>query len=153
MTELTQNLLQELFKYNDGKLYWAIRPSKWSRMIIGDMAGGNHHSGYRYIQINGKSYAEHRLIFLHQNGYIDNNLQIDHIDDNKSNNKIENLRLVTCQENCIDRDKNAKGYSFDKKCKTFNARIRIDGKLKHLGCFNNEILARDAYLKALKEKI
>jgi hypothetical protein len=149
MSSLTQDVLTELLEYKDGGLYWKVRPYK-SRVEVGDRAGSDHHSGYRIMSIGGNQYSEHRIIYLHQTGNIDDTLQIDHIDDNKSNNRIENLRLVTAQVNCRDRDKHAKGYSWDKHNKTFNARIKRNGKLKHLGCFETEEEAREAYVDALK---
>lgn len=149
--EITSDLLNELFDYKDGKLFWKVKPFK-SSVKIGDRAGSDHHSGYRVMSIGGKQYSEHRLIYLHQKGYIDDNLQIDHINDNKSDNRVENLRLVTSQVNCIDRDKHAKGYSWDKRNKTWNARIKRNGKLKHLGCYETEMEARDAYTTALLQE-
>ena len=150
MNNLKQDILQEMFEYKDGKLFWKIKPYK-SRVSVGDRVGSLHHSGYRVMSVNRKQYGEHRIIYLHQKGYLDENLQIDHINDDKSDNKIENLRLVTAQVNCIDRDKNSKGFSFDKISKTWNARIRRKGKLKHLGCFKTEQEAHQAYKTALKE--
>ena len=145
---LTQDLLQEMYDYRDGKLFWKIKPYK-SSVNVGDRVGTLHNNGYRVLTISGKQYAEHRIVYLHQHGYIDDELQIDHINDDKTDNHIENLRLVTAQVNCNDRDKNSKGYSWDRKSKTWNARIKRKGKQKHLGCFKTEQDARDAYEKAL----
>jgi hypothetical protein len=150
--DLTQDLLQEMYSYTDGKLFWKIKPYK-SRVNVGDRVGTLHHSGYRVISINKKQYGEHRLIYLHQNGSLDENLQIDHINDDKADNRIENLRLVTSQVNCIDRDKNAKGYSWDKKNKTWNARIKRNGNMKHLGCYTTEQEAGEAYANALLREV
>jgi len=64
--DLTQDLLQERYQYKDGKLFWKIKPYK-SRVNVGDRVGTLHHSGYRVMTVGGKQYAEHRLIYLHQN--------------------------------------------------------------------------------------
>lgn len=62
-------------------------------------AGYSHHSGYKFIRINGKSYAVHRLI---AQAFIPNPLNkpfVDHIDRNRSNNSTSNLRWATSKEN------------------------------------------------------
>ena len=69
---------------------------------------------------------------------------IDHIDRDKSNNNIENLRVVTNAQNQWNRD--VKGYSFHKATGKYAARINVNYKDKHLGLFENEDDARNAYL-------
>jgi len=69
---------------------------------------------------------------------------IDHIDRNKLNNSIENLRVVTHTQNQWNR--NGKGYYFRKG--KYAARIIVDGKHKHLGLFETEYEAHQTYLDA-----
>ena len=69
---------------------------------------------------------------------------IDHIDRDKLNNNIENLRVVTNQQN--QWNQNRKGYYFHKATGKYRACIRVDGNLKYLGYFENEDDARNAYL-------
>ena len=148
---LEQSLLKELFEYKDGQLVWKYKPYNLQH-LIGKIAGGLHGSGYRNIKIGTISYPAHRLMWIYHNGSIDENLQIDHINGIKDDNRIENLRLVTAQQNAYNRSRlNAKGYSFDKVNKSWNARIYLNGILKHLGCFSSEEKARTAYLNAMKE--
>jgi hypothetical protein len=146
--ELTQNLIKELFFYEEGKLF--NRAKRNSKVLAGDEAGSLKNTGYRRIGINGKFYLSHRLIYIYHKGEIDNKLQIDHIDRDKSNNNIENLRLVTRQENGFNTD--AKGYYFNKARNKFQAQIKINGEPIHLGCFNSEKEARATYLEA-KERL
>ena len=106
--------------------------------------------GYTMVQliIEGKKYyiCAHRLAwFLHYETLPIHS--IDHIDGDRSNNKIDNLRDVTHQQNHMNRTK-AKGYYWHKKNNKFQAQIRIDGKTKFLGFFHTEQEARNAYLKA-----
>ena len=75
--------------------------------------------------------------------------QIDHIDGNRRNNNLENLRVVTNQENCFNRTK-AKGYYWHKNSCKWMAYISLNHKMKHLGYFNTEEDARQAYLDAKK---
>ena len=55
--------------------------------------------GYLLINIDGKNMKWHRVIWVAFNGKIPDGLQINHIDENKANNSLENLELVTCKEN------------------------------------------------------
>jgi HNH endonuclease len=145
---LEQSLLQELFDYKNGQLVWKKKPANLKH-LIGVVAGCLHHSGYRNIKIGKNVYPAHRLVWIYHYGSIDKDLQIDHINGIKDDNNIENLRLVTIQENCFNRSKlTAKGYSWNKNEKKWQAQIWVEGKLKYLGLYLNEQDARSAYLNA-----
>jgi len=116
--------------------------------------------GYYYIQfgVNKKRYSFklHRVVYwLHNPDWdimdssIKNN-SIDHIDGNQLNNNIENLRLVTHQENHFNQTR-SKGYSWDKNKKKWKPQIMLNGKNKYLGYFDNEVDARNCYLEAKKK--
>lgn len=132
MTELTQDLLKELFDYHDGKLYWAI--SRGSAKI-GDCAGTIDNMDYRSIMINYKVYKVHRLIFLYYHGFLPEFL--DHIDGDPKNNNINNLREATKSQNSMNRIKKKfhkgklttsiyKGVYLNKSTKKWYAQITID---------------------------
>jgi hypothetical protein len=72
---------------------------------------------------------------------------IDHINRDKLDNRIENLRSVTKQQNHFNI--NAKGYSYHSNG-LYQARIRINGRLLALGYFKSEIDAHQAYISAKK---
>jgi hypothetical protein len=134
---LTQYLLKDLFDYKEGNLF----------RKNGVVAGGLHKSGYRQIKINDIQYPAHRLIWIYHYGSINEDLQIDHINGIKNDNRIENLRLVTVQQNCYNRSKlKSKGYSWSINNKKWQASIWLNGKSKYLGSFLNELDARNAYL-------
>ena len=115
-------------------------------------------TGYLNISLyknkNKKNFGIHRLIALH---FIDNpnNYEIvDHINQNKTDNRIENLRWVNHSgnnRNRKNRGKHMKGVSFDKKLNKFRAQIRIDYKKKHLGCFDTELEAHEKYMEKYNE--
>lgn len=73
---------------------------------------------------------------------------IDHINGIKDDNRIDNLRSITQQENQFNQHNN-KGYSLNKNGK-YETRIRIDKKLIYIGSYNTESEARNAYLEAKK---
>ena len=121
--------------YKDGELY----------LKIGWMSS----AGYKQCRYKGKDYQLHRLIYLYHNKSIPDGCVIDHINRDKGDNRIENLRAITRQENSWNNG--AKGYFWSKDHKKWRAKIGLDGKRIHLGLFEKEEDAREAYLKA-KEK-
>lgn len=134
------------FDYLDGKL---IRKTKSGRFKIGTISEGYDNStGYMRTMFNKKRYKTHRLIWIYHYGDISSNMQIDHINGNRIDNRIENLRVVNNQKNSFN-SHNTKGYSI--KNGKYQAEIKINGKSKYLGLFSNEIDARNAYLDAKRK--
>jgi hypothetical protein len=142
---LTTIQLKELFDYKDGNLYWKVY--KGPRAPIGSIAGSVRKDGYCRINIDGKSYLTHRLVWLWHGKELDTNIEIDHINNNPSDNRIENLRLATRLQNEYNKPK--KGYRFE--AGKWRARIKVNGKQQHLGMFDTEDEARLAYLTAAKQ--
>ena len=150
---LTQDLILLMFDYHpDGYLIWKI---KKRGVIKGSIAGTLDTNGYRKIMINYKFIGVHRLVYLYHHGYLP--AYIDHIDGNKLNNKISNLRECTSSQNGQNkkRPKNNtsgyKGVSWHIRQKKYTASIQINGKLKYLGSFAKAIDAYNAYKKAALE--
>ena len=104
-----------------------------------------------------KTFMVHKLVamaFLNHkpNGY---ELVIDHINDNKLDNRVENLQIVTQRFNTYKtqgkHSSKHKGVYWCKNRKKWKSAIRINGEKKHLGSFKCELAASYAYQKALKE--
>ena len=145
------------FRVDDDNVFrFYKRTKKWKR------CDNNKPNGTGYINIDltnkdkkRKQFQLHRIVYKAynpswdiMNGITDNS--IDHIDGNKLNNNIDNLRVVTNQENQFNNTK-AKGYYFHKGNNKWMAYINRDGKKIHLGYYDTEEEARQAYLTA-KEK-
>lgn len=87
----------------------------------------------------------HRVIMK----VTDHKTQVDHINHNTLDNRKSNLRLVTSSENKFNQS-NRKGYHFHKLSNKWRAMIQINGKQIHLGMFETEHEAHNAYIEAKK---
>lgn len=132
---------------NDSLVYDPMTGTFWRR------AGCDSSNGYRQIWFNGKQHLEHRVAwFLHYGEWPDRH--VDHINGNRSDNRIINLRLATNSENLRNRLKprnNTSGYkgvSYIKRYDIYQATIRVEGKNKFLGRFASPEAAADAYQRA-----
>jgi hypothetical protein len=138
-----------LFKYKDGDLYWIEKSN--SLVPAGTKAGTLRKDGYVGIFIKGTYHFAHRIIWEMHNGEIPSGLTIDHVDRNRSNNNISNLRLCTFQQNHFNRSKQInnksgfKGVSWHKQKGKWVAQIKIEGKNKFLGFFNDPEKAYEKY--------
>jgi hypothetical protein len=115
--------------------------------------------GYFYVSLSKNSiktnYSIHRLVAIAFLDNPENKLFVDHIDNDKKNNNIINLRFATKSENGMNRCLNAnntsgiKGVVFHKGTKKYYARITIDGITRHLGSFKTIEEATQARLNAV----
>ncbi len=117
-------------------------------------------SGYYLVSLSKKGIIKkiqtHQLIamaFLNHKpcGY---KLVVDHIDNNKLNNNVSNLRIVTNRENTSRKNIGSSKYIGVFWCNTYKkwqSRIRINGDSKHLGYYKTEYDAHLAYKNKLKE--
>lgn len=137
--------------FNLGKIYWLERPPEffknprkscsWNSRFSGKEAFttiGNH--GYFSGSFFGKDYLLHRIIWLLKYGAFPEN-QIDHINHDRKDNRIENLREASNRENGLNQSLSSNntsgvnGVYFNNPCKKWHARIKVDGKNKNLGLF------------------
>ena len=155
---ITQEELKQLLSYDPetGVFVWLVSRGKSK---IGKVAGHVMlKDGYIQIGISGKYYQAHRLVWLYTYGNFPD-CQIDHIDGNPANNKLENLRLAP--RNVLDNGQNKKlhknsttgfnGVTYSKSSRKFLSRICIENKRINLGYFDTAESAYDARLKAQKE--
>lgn len=148
---LTIERLKEVMSF-DGTLGRFIWLKNYQSRFIGQVAGNDHPNGYRTVMIDGIRYMEHRLVWFYFHGKWPINI-IDHIDLNKSNNKIENLRDVSHSFNCQNQNKGhagtLTGVLGTSICNgKFIAQIVVDGRKIHLGRFDSVEKASDVYIEA-----
>lgn len=152
MNEISQQDVKEFLYYNpiSGEFTWIKNAGK---IKAGTKAGSFHRqTSYIIIGINKVKYRAHRLAWLYMKGEMPTEF-IDHINNDRSDNRFCNLREASNAENIQNQTKprsnNTTGYlgvSTYKKVGKYSAQIKIDGKKKHLGYFSNPKLAHDAYL-------
>lgn len=146
---------------DSGKLIWKWRPRHLFKTdlawvsVNGRQSGteaGTPSNGYLAARIDYKQYKVHRIIWEMMNGPIPDGYQIDHIDGNRMNNVLSNLRLATPSQQVMNRGlfkNNTSGYKGVSKCsgkhrKGWIASIVMDGKQKNYGPFETP---EDAYAK------
>jgi hypothetical protein len=134
---MEQNKLKEIFDYQDGELIYKIKIG--SRGKIGNIAGTiNKGIGYKKISIYGKEYYAHRLIYLYHYGIMPK--MIDHIDRNRSNNKIENLIESSYQHNSQNKSDYKNSKTLVRGVKKYGNKYRADksvnGKTVYLGLYS-----------------
>lgn len=116
-------------------------------------AGGPDERGYRHIQFQGSRHLEHRVAWFIFYGEWPSEF-VDHINGNRSDNRISNLRLASCSENGLNRLRSKsnssgfKGVSYIRRYKCWQAMISVNGRNKYLGRFATREEAADAYGKA-----
>jgi hypothetical protein len=142
---ITQKIVKHYFELKDDCLYWKNVVHLNQSKLIGQKAGSIHSTGYKHITFNGKVYKSHRLIWLYVYGYLPK--EIDHINGDRQDNRLENLREVTRSQNqfnkCLAKNNTSgtKGVSWHKKSKSWTVRLCINKKPKHLGYFKDLELA------------
>lgn len=123
---VTQAQLKSVLKYdsNTGTFSWIVARQ---RVNIESNAGCVSPKGYTLIRIDGRSYFAHRLVWLYHFGGFPKE-QVDHIDGNRSNNKLENLRECSNADNAKNQKKmsnNTSGFTGV----TFNKVKKKSGKI------------------------
>ena len=105
--------------------------------------------GYSLINIRPFNLKSHHFAWYMIYGNVDFN-ELDHINRNRSDNRICNLRITNHSKNQFNRN-NTKGYSWHKRDKKWRSSIRVNNKQIWLGSFDNEEDARQAYLNAKQQ--
>ena len=155
-TELTQERLREAvwYNYETGHFTWikTLNPE-----LIGKRTGHTD-KGYRRTDINGRRYFDHRLAFMyHYGSFPTGDLQLDHIDNDPSNNSFSNLRICTPSQNSSNSTKYSnnrtghKGVSHCTRTGKFVAQICFNKAITYLGVFHTVEEASAVYLAAARE--
>lgn len=129
--------------------------NRWNARYAGQHAGGLVGRGYIELGLFNKKFKAHQIIWFVVNGYWAK--MLDHIDHDRTNNKIGNLRECTVAENNRNMSVSSRntsghvGVSWSEARQKWRARIRVDSKDKHLGYFENIQDAVNARVAANKK--
>ena len=153
---VTQERLKGILSYDPatGVFVWIANVSKSVRR--GDEAGHMAASGYRLIRINGIRYRAHRLAWLYVHGKWPAAF-LDHRNNIFFDNRIENLREATKQQNAQNQGVSSnnksgfKGVSFNKRTRRWLSQIRYGGRSNFLGYFLTPEAAHAAYAAAAQK--
>lgn len=151
---ITQERLKELVKYEPetGQMTWRVNKARGAK--VGGRVGSIQAFGYLETKIDGVCYRVHRLAWFYYYGDWPR-AEIDHIDGNRTNNVISNLREATRAQNCQNKSRSSlskigvKGVGFHNGA--YRARINVNNKQIYLGHFKTIEEAHEAYCKAARE--
>lgn len=131
------------YEKDTGILRWKTTPIHGDKLPIGRVAGTLDSRGYLQVNLKGRVYKAHRLAWLIANGSIDDR-QTDHINRDRTDNRLINLRLVSNGDNSKNHSlhkNNSSGHvgvSRNKRSDKWEAYITSNGKRMHLGLFFNQ---------------
>ncbi len=123
---------------------------------IGARADKSAGHNYRRISVKGKRYFAHRLAWFYMTG-VWPIIDVDHKDTDKQNNKWNNYRLATRQQNIANKKRSrvnksgVKGVYWNKGAKCWTVQVGLNGKSTHVGHFKDLELARLTYNNKVKE--
>ena len=131
--------LKERLTLRCGVFYW-LHAAKG--INANSIAGHKSNAGYITIRLNGKSYYAHRLVWLYCNGCFPDG-DIDHVNGDRCDNNIENLRVVTKLENnrnatlCSRNKSGVIGVHWDNGTNKWRASISVNNKTKYIGIYSD----------------
>ena len=150
---LTIENIRFMFEYDEesGIIKW--KNPLTTRTSKGDIVNNKDSKGYLRVNICGAGYVKaHRVAWMHFYGNaLKSSEHIDHINGNRCDNRIANLRIASIKENLrntkkhIDGNAPYKGITFNKKCNKWQAQISGGGKYKYIGLFADPKLAAIEY--------
>ncbi len=149
----TLERVSELLAYDPGTGILTRRVPRGGQRA-GAVAGNPNSWGYLLVGIDGRQYSAHRIAWLLTHGSWPGG-EIDHINGDRTDNRIANLREATVSENQQNQRgpqaNNASGYLgvyWNKQRRQWRACIRVDGRTRHLGGHDTAEAAHAAYLAA-----
>lgn len=155
--KLTHDRLLEVLKYDPDTGDFLSMVARGSRTDIeGTVAGQCHNQGYVAVTIDYKQYLAHRLAWFYVHGTWPEH-EIDHINRDRSDNRIENLRESSRSQNMANtglysnNKSGFRGVHFSRHAKRFCAQLRCGDKRYNLGYFDTAEAAHKAYRSAAQK--
>jgi hypothetical protein len=148
-----QKAILSVVSYDPETGFFARTSSKNCPWTVGKRAGHVTPKGYRIIFVAGTSYMEHRLAWILEHGAIPCGLTIDHINGDKADNRLINLRLATDCQNSYYRPRKSNNRSgckgvYMRKNGKYRAAITVEKQRINLGTFETKEEAYKVYCEA-----
>ena len=138
--------IRAAWDYRDGALYWR---EQHGSTPAGSRAGAVHSKGYRQVSLRSVLYLEHRLIWVWHHGVdLPPDAEIDHINRDRADNRIENLRLANSSLNKVNTTRAVAktGYiGVQVNGRGWQARIGSESRTHVIGQFDTREAAAKAY--------
>lgn len=124
--QLDEQLIRDTFHYHDGCIY---------RIKNGRKCTHKRSDGYLVVQFMGQKYKIHKLVWILHHGNYPTGYELDHINGIRTDNRIENLRLVTHGDNMrnIRNTRGKYGHGISKCKNSYQVKFGVKGKLKYFG--------------------
>jgi len=153
MNTISHPRLRELLHYDPNTGVFTRRTDNKRGCRVGDISGSVNQDGYNYLMTDRRTYASHRLAWFYVYG-VWPSYDIDHINGDKLDNRINNLRDAPTQINMQNERRPRKnnkaglmGVHFRKDRNKWVAAVRVAGKSIRCGAFDNPEDAHKAYLE------
>lgn len=151
--DITEKLvlqMKDFLQYNpeSGIFTWIKVPSQ--RVKIGEEAGRVNSAGHIGIGFGGERWQAHRLAVAFMEGSLSGELEIDHKDQDKANNRYSNLRAATKQQNSCNRGypksntSGVKGMSYNTNAGKWEGYVHFNYRKYYLGLFTSEDECKEA---------
>ena len=148
---ISASVLREELEYvpETGEAWWRKgKPGRIKEKPVGTVAS----NGYLVVRIDYKLYLLHRVIYQMHHGDLTDEIQVDHVDGNPVNNRIENLRKATQSQNAWNskaqydkKHSELKGVTWHAGKAKWMARVRAGGRSEFVGYFDTDKAAHEAY--------
>lgn len=129
------------YDFETGKLHWKLRPSRRARW--GTEAGSINIDGYIRLELKGKEYRAHNIVWIMNGNQLPDGKTVDHIDQCKTNNRISNLRLANDRQQMMN--KMTRGFYWSKRRQKWQTQHKVNSKQYWLGYFKTALQARLRY--------
>lgn len=153
---VTAEHLRDILEYDASTGHFKWKRKTCCKVVVGKSAGFVAGNGYKVISIGGIKYPAHRLAWLYVYGTFPE-FDTDHINGDPLDNRIVNLRAATRRQNMANKkmhknnSSGVKGVYWCIQRKKWRASVRINGRNKHAGFFDDKEAAGAAYLAKAKE--
>jgi len=151
---ITQELLRSLFDYDSATGSLVRIKTTSSKAQAGSIAGSKKGHKYARVSVNNKLYYAHHVVWIWHYGILPE--EIDHINRDRFDNRIENLRATDRSANNIntkvrcDNTSGVSGVYWEKRYSKWCVRIGVNGKLKHIGYYDSLETAKQKREEAIK---